>query len=84
MLSGFSQGYSKKEHLTANLKLLPSPIARTRSTAWGEGKIRAGDFTGALASLREAEANYAKAEKLSDSHQFVGVSPSDLTPYFKS
>jgi hypothetical protein len=35
-----------------------------------------------LASLREAEANYAKAEKLSDSYQFVGVSPSDLTPYF--
>ncbi len=37
----------------------------------GEGKIRAGDFTGALASLREAEANYAKAEKLNDSHQFA-------------
>lgn len=37
----------------------------------GMAKMHAGNFQGALASLRDAEANYAKAEKLSDSHEFT-------------
>jgi hypothetical protein len=36
-------------------------------------KMHAGDFQGALDSLRDAEANYAKAEKLSDSHEFAMI-----------
>lgn len=39
----------------------------------GMAKMQAGDFHGALDSLRDAEANYAKAEKLSDSHEFVMI-----------
>ena len=31
----------------------------------------AGDFPGALALFRDAEANYAKAEKLTNSHEFT-------------
>jgi hypothetical protein len=36
-------------------------------------KMHAGDFQGALDSLRDAKGNYAKAEKLSDSHEFVMI-----------
>jgi tetratricopeptide (TPR) repeat protein len=39
----------------------------------GMAKMHAGDFQGALDSLRDAEANYAKAEKLSDSHEFAMI-----------
>jgi tetratricopeptide (TPR) repeat protein len=39
----------------------------------GMAKIHAGDFQGALDSLRDAKDNYAKAEKLSDSHEFVMI-----------
>jgi tetratricopeptide (TPR) repeat protein len=37
----------------------------------GVAKMRAGDLEGALASLRQAESNYLKAEKRSDSHEFT-------------
>lgn len=36
----------------------------------GMAKMHARDFQGAVGALRDAEANYAKAEKLSDSHEF--------------
>jgi len=39
----------------------------------GMAKLHAGDFDGALVSLQDAETNYAKAEKLSDSHEFVVI-----------
>jgi tetratricopeptide (TPR) repeat protein len=39
----------------------------------GMAKMHAGDFLGALDSLRAAEANHAKAEKLSDSHEFMMI-----------
>lgn len=39
----------------------------------GMARMHAGNFEGALDSLRDAEANYAKAEKLSDSHEFVQI-----------
>jgi tetratricopeptide (TPR) repeat protein len=39
----------------------------------GMAKMHAGDFQGALDSLRDAKGNYAKAEKLSDSHEFVMI-----------
>jgi tetratricopeptide (TPR) repeat protein len=39
----------------------------------GMAKMHAGDFQGALDSLRDAKSNYAKAEKLSDSHEFVMI-----------
>ena len=39
----------------------------------GMAKIHAGDFQGAIDSLRDAKGNYAKAEKLSDSHEFVMI-----------
>jgi tetratricopeptide (TPR) repeat protein len=39
----------------------------------GMTKMHAGDFQGALDSLRAAKGNYAKAEKLSDSHEFVMI-----------
>lgn len=44
----------------------------------GLAKAHAGDFTGALASLQEADANYAKAEKLSgESHEFAMIQVKD-------
>lgn len=39
----------------------------------GMAKMHVGDFQGALDSLRDAKRNYAKAEKLSDSHEFVMI-----------
>lgn len=39
----------------------------------GMAKMHAGDFQGAFDSLRDAKGNYAKAEKLSDSHEFVMI-----------
>jgi len=39
----------------------------------GMAKMHAGDFQGALDLLRDAKGNYAKAEKLSDSHEFVMI-----------
>ncbi|MBI3478689.1 MAG: tetratricopeptide repeat protein [Acidobacteria bacterium] len=36
-------------------------------------KMHAGDFEGGLASLRQAETNYSKAEKLSGSHEFAMI-----------
>ena len=39
----------------------------------GMAKMHAGDFQGALDLLRNAKGNYAKAEKLSDSYEFVMI-----------
>jgi tetratricopeptide (TPR) repeat protein len=39
----------------------------------GMAKMHAGNFQGALDSLRDAETNYAKAEKFSDSHEFTMI-----------
>lgn len=36
-------------------------------------KMQAGDFEGGLASLRQAEANYSKAEKLGGTHEFAMI-----------
>lgn len=36
----------------------------------GMAKLQAADFEGALVSLRDAETNYAKAEKVNSSHEF--------------
>jgi len=40
---------------------------------FGVSKMHAGDFEGGLASLRQAEANYSKAGKLSASHEFTMI-----------
>jgi tetratricopeptide (TPR) repeat protein len=40
-------------------------------------QMRSGDLESGLSSLRQAEANYAKAEKLSDSHEFTMIQAKD-------
>jgi hypothetical protein len=39
----------------------------------GMAKLHAADFEGALATLRDAETNYVKAEKMSESHKFSAI-----------
>lgn len=39
----------------------------------GMAKLHAADFEGALATLRDAETNYVKAEKASESHEFSAI-----------
>lgn len=39
----------------------------------GMAKLHAADFEGALATLGDAETNYVKAEKVSDSHEFSAI-----------
>lgn len=36
-------------------------------------KLHAADFEGALATLRDAETNYVKAEKVSESHELSAI-----------
>ena len=39
----------------------------------GMAKLHAADIEGALATLRDAETNYVKAEKMSESHEFGAI-----------
>jgi hypothetical protein len=39
----------------------------------GMAKLHAADFEGALVTLRDAETNYLKAEKMSESHEFSAI-----------
>ena len=85
LASGYVQDNRAKDAIPIYLRLIAErkPDCESESPAvsncadaqykLGMAKMHAGDFRGALDSLRDAEANYAKAEKLSDSHEFVMI-----------
>jgi len=82
LANGYVQGNRGKEAIPIYLQLLAerSRDCESRSTAvsncadaqysLGMARLHAADVEGALASLRDAETNYANAEKMSESHEF--------------
>jgi hypothetical protein len=71
--SRFTHSYSLSEKRDCESELPAVSNCADAQYKLGMAKMHAGDFQGALDSLRNAKGNYAKAEKLSDSHEFVMI-----------
>lgn len=83
LASGYMQGNRPKDAIPIYSKLLNAKKSDCESESaavsncgdaqyrLGAAKAYAGDFQGALALFRDAEANYAKAEKSSNFHEFT-------------
>jgi hypothetical protein len=85
LANGYVQGNRAKDAIPIYSQLLDarSRDCESRSAALsncadvqfslGMAKLHAVDFEGALATLRDAESNYFKAEKVSESHEFSAI-----------
>jgi tetratricopeptide (TPR) repeat protein len=85
LANGYVQGNRAKDAIPIYSQLLAArsrdcePQSAAISTcadvqfSLGMAKLHAADFEGALATLRDAKANYVKAETVSESHEFSAV-----------
>ncbi len=89
LAQGYTQGGRAKDAIPIYLKLLEAKKKDCDSATFalsscassqhslGIAQIYAGDFQGALGSLRNAEMNYSKAEKLTEFHELSVVEVKD-------